>query len=62
MYAAGLSYMQLKEYLTTLQRNDLLMYNDTSKIYKTNDKGFAFLESYMQINRMLGPAKIELER
>jgi predicted transcriptional regulator len=61
MYTAGLSYGQLKEYLALLEHNSLLLYNHTLKVYKTTDKGFAFLQSYMQISRMLEPPKIELK-
>jgi predicted transcriptional regulator len=59
MYAVGLSFNQLKEYLALLEDNALLLYNDGLKIYKTTDKGFVFLQSYSQINNMLTPTKLE---
>lgn len=60
MYKAGLSHGQLKEYLTSLELNNLLSYNDRLKIYRTTDKGFAFLQIYVQLDNLLGATKIEV--
>jgi predicted transcriptional regulator len=60
MYRAGISHGQLKEYLTSLELNGLLSYNGILKIYRTTDKGFAFLQIYAQLNELLRETKLEV--
>jgi predicted transcriptional regulator len=43
MYSAFLSYQQLKEYLTILQENDLIEYQEGERAYRTTDKGMQLL-------------------
>ncbi|MGC2385702.1 MAG: winged helix-turn-helix domain-containing protein, partial [Nitrososphaeraceae archaeon] len=40
---AFLSYQQLKEYLTILQENDLIEYQEGERAYRTTDKGMQLL-------------------
>lgn len=43
MYSAFLSCQQLKEYLTILQENDLIEYQEGERAYRTTDKGMQLL-------------------
>ena len=49
MYKAFLSYSQLKEYLEILVEKELLEYNNKSQIYRTTEKGHAYLKEYEKI-------------
>ncbi len=53
MYRAYLSYTQLKEYLTFLQDNGLIKYEEGSQLYRTSDKGKHFLEAYDEISDLV---------
>ena len=53
MYKAYLSYTQLKEYLTFLQDNDLIKYEEGSQLYRITAKGRHFLEAYDQISDLV---------
>ena len=55
MYAAYLSYAQLKEYLTVLVDGGLIEYQPTDQKYKTTEKGIKFLKTYSQIGEMIAP-------
>ena len=46
MYKAFLSFAQLREYLTTLQDNELIEYEDGKQTYRTTEKGMRLLEIY----------------
>jgi predicted transcriptional regulator len=46
MYAAFLSYGQLKEYLSILIEKNLLEYSDGTQIFKTTEKGLYFLKMH----------------
>ena len=46
MFAALLSYGQLKEYLSLLIETNLLEYLDGTKTYKTTEKGLHFLKMH----------------
>ena len=48
MYKAFLSYAQLKEYLTMLIANNLLMHE--GDIYKTTSRGIGFLQTTRQLS------------
>jgi predicted transcriptional regulator len=52
-YEAFLNYSQLKEILPMLIENGLLSYESTIHTFKTTEKGFAFLQTYNQMNEML---------
>lgn len=43
MYSAFLSYQQLKEYLTILQENNLIEYQEGERAYRTTNKGMELL-------------------
>ena len=55
MYRANLSFAQLNEYLSLLSDLNLLEAANTSKrtIYKTTEKGLRYLQSYIEIRKML---------
>ena len=53
MYKAYLSFAQLKEYLTVLQENGLLEYEESKQIYRTTDKGIRLLRIYDQVGEMI---------
>jgi predicted transcriptional regulator len=53
MYKAYLSYTQLKEYLTFLQDNGLIKYEQGSQLYRVSDKGRHFLEAYDEISDLV---------
>ena len=55
MYKAYLSYAQLKDYLSVLVENGLLVYDPASKKYKTSEKGLTFLQIYGRMNTVSGP-------
>ena len=44
MYAAFLSYAQLKEYLSILIENNLIEYSDGTQTFKTTEKGLNCLK------------------
>ena len=53
MYAAFLSYGQLKEYLSILIQNNLIEYLDGTQTYKTTEKGLNCLKMYREIGEFL---------
>ena len=53
MYAAFLSYAQLKEYLSVLIENNLVEYRDGTQTYKTTEKGLNYLITYNEIGELL---------
>ena len=53
MYAAFLSYAQLKEYLSVLIENNLLEYLDGTQAFKTTEKGVNYLKTYNEIGELL---------
>jgi predicted transcriptional regulator len=53
MYAAFLSYAQLKEYLSVLIDNSLLEYNNGTQTFKTTEKGLNYLKMYREIGELL---------
>jgi len=55
MYKAYLSYTQVKEYLTFLLDNELIVYEKGTQLYKIGEKGYKFLESYSEISDLVAP-------
>lgn len=53
MYAAFLSYAQLKEYLSVLIENNLIEYRDGSHEFRTTEKGLYFLKMHNEIGELL---------
>ena len=53
MYAAFLSYEQLKEYLSILRENNLIEYIDGTQTFKTTEKGLKFLKMHNEIGELL---------
>lgn len=58
MYGANLSYLMVTEYLDIMLRSELIMESNendnTSRTYRTSDKGMKFLELYQTIKSMVG--------
>ena len=53
MYAAFLSYAQLKEYLSVLIDNNLIEYSDGTQTFKTTEKGLNYIKMYREIGELL---------
>ena len=53
MYKAFLSFSQLREYLTVLQRNGLIEYEDGIRAYRTTEKGLQFLEIQNRMDELV---------
>ena len=53
MYAAFLSYGQLKEYLSILIDNNLIEYRNGTQTFKTTEKGLNYLKIYREIGELL---------
>jgi predicted transcriptional regulator len=52
-YQAFLNYDQLKENLTALVENNLLLHDRNTQTFKTTEKGLRFLELYNEISGMI---------
>lgn len=59
MYSAFLSYQQLKEYLTILQENDLIGYQEGERAYRTTNKGMQLLQLSNKIDELTPNLRIE---
>jgi predicted transcriptional regulator len=59
MYSAFLSYQQLKEYLTTLQENDLIEYREGERAYRTTEKGMQLLQLSNKIDELTPAIRTE---
>jgi len=55
MYAAFLSYAQLKEYLSVLIENNLLEYSNGTQTFRTTEKGlnYIYIKMYSEIGELL---------
>ncbi|MDQ6863951.1 MAG: hypothetical protein M3044_09005 [Thermoproteota archaeon] len=53
-----LSPDQLQNYLTVLQENRMLVYEEEKQTYKTTDKGTYFLQIYNQVGDLVAPTGI----
>jgi len=53
-----LSHDQLHNYLTILQENNMLVYEEEKQIYKTTNKGMCFLQIYNQVGDLVAPIGI----
>ena len=53
MYAAFLSYAQLKEYLSLLIDNNLIEYSNGTQTFKTTEKGLNFVKMHNEIGELL---------
>jgi predicted transcriptional regulator len=55
MYAAFLSYTQLKEYLSVLIENNLIEYRNGTQTFKTTEKGlnYIYIKMYSEIGELL---------
>ena len=49
MYNVYLSFIQMKKYLNTLQKKNLITFDDDIQIYKLTDKGTRFLVLYKKM-------------
>jgi len=53
MYAAYLSYAQVKEYLSFLQTKGLLSYEEGTQLFRLTEKGLHYLSTFDQISDMI---------
>ena len=53
MFAAFLSYGQLKEYLSVLIDNNLIEYSNGTQTFKATEKGLNYLKTYREIGELL---------
>lgn len=53
-----LSPDQLRIYLTVLQENRMLVYEEEKQTYKTTNKGMYFLQIYNQVGDLVAPIDI----
>lgn len=53
MYKAYLSYAQVNEYLKFLQENDLLTFEEGSRLYRVTEKGLKFLNTSDELNELI---------
>jgi len=52
MYNTYLSYQQIKDYISYLQENKMLIYNEKTSHYKIAENGIMFLRIYQQMNEL----------
>ena len=53
MYESYLSFTQIKEYLSFLEKLDLIELDEVNKKYKTTAKGVYFLRIFDELNQLL---------
>jgi predicted transcriptional regulator len=53
MYAACLSYAQVKEYLRFLQEKKLLSYDEGASLYRLTERGLEYLRIFDMISEMI---------
>ena len=59
MYAAFLSYAQLKEYLSVLIENNLIEYSNGTQTFKTTEKGLNYLKMHNEMGELLQATTIK---
>ena len=62
MYKAVLSYDRMKEYLSSLAEDDLIEYEQGRMTYRTTAKGMRLLQLYNNVNEMVQPLVIKIEK
>ena len=55
MYKTFLSYEQLRQYLTMMVENGLLLHEEHSQIYRTTEKGLRFIKLAGQASKLEVP-------
>lgn len=58
MYRSFMSYAQLKQYLSMLEENSLLVHDQKTSEYKTTAKGLKLLKTYNQMSEIM-KARVE---
>ena len=53
MYAAYLSYAQVKEYLAFLQTRGLITYEEGTQLFRLTEKGLHYLTTFDEISDMI---------
>ena len=62
MYKAYLSYSQLVEYMTYLQKNKLITLVEGTDLYRPTEKGLKFLNMSMELSEMVTVLNSEKHR
>lgn len=55
MYKAYLSYAQLKEYLSFMEKNELVRYEDGTQVYRITEKGIKLMHLCEEVGDMITP-------
>lgn len=58
MFGAFLSTTQMKDYLTRLEKDELISYDKIGRLYKTTNKGECLIGLYKKMNELM--PKIEI--
>jgi predicted transcriptional regulator len=58
MHKAFLSYSQLKENLAELTENWLLAYDESTKVFKTTEKGLRFVNIYDESGNLASASEL----
>ena len=53
MYKSYLSYAQVKDYLSAMMVDELLLFNEKTGKFTVTDKGFKYLENYKKIAELV---------
>jgi predicted transcriptional regulator len=53
MYAAYLSYAQVKEYLAFLQTKGLISYEEGTQLFRLTEKGLHYMSTFDEISDMI---------
>ncbi len=53
MYKTYTSYASVSKFLNSLQKIEMLKFNDSGKKYETTEKGFAFLKKYSELQKII---------
>ncbi|HJT09839.1 MAG TPA: DUF4364 family protein [Candidatus Nitrosotalea sp.] len=53
MYKAYLSYSQMKEYLANMEKNELIRFEEGTRLYRVTEKGLKLMHLYEEISDMV---------
>ncbi len=56
MYKAYLSYAQLKDYLSFMEKNELVKHDDGTQVYRITEKGIKLMRLCEEVGDMITPA------
>jgi predicted transcriptional regulator len=62
MYKAVISYDYMKQFLLSLAEDGLIEYEQGRMTYRTTAKGMRLLQLYNNVNEMVQPSVIKIEK